>query len=107
MLKISNFERLIAMEDFNKNDKQIYFAQIKGSLFEANVGDRFCNITLAVGHENSRDVNLIMKRSDYDKFITDSSVNMGDRLLCQYYLSSKKKNDRWYTNATVLSIVKN
>lgn len=95
------------MDEFNKNDKQVYFAQIKGSLIEANLGDRFCNITLSVGHENAREVNLIMKRTDYDKLITDADIVMHDKILCRYYLSSKKKHDRWYTNATVLDVVKN
>lgn len=91
-------------DDFNRNEKQFHFNQIKGSICELNIGDIFCNITLNVGHENTRQVNLLMKRNQFDNLIENCSI--GDKVSARFYITSVKKNGRWYTNANMLSIDK-
>lgn len=95
------------MEDFNKNDKQHNFNQIKGIITELNEGDKFCNITLNVGHENPRAVNLVIKKLVYEAFANKFQV--GDKVLVKFYLSSRSKEStdgrpRWNTMANVLQI---
>ena len=51
-----------------KSDKQIYFNQIKGIIDELNYSETFCNITLSVGHETNRKVNLVAKKELFDEF---------------------------------------
>lgn len=93
------------MEGFiNKNEKQVYFNQIKGVVHEIQEGDKFVNITLVVGHENSRFVTFVSKVTEFQKFkhllVLDNKVNI------RFYLTSRKKNDRWYTSASVLDVQK-
>jgi len=92
------------MEFNNRNDRQVYFNQIKGSIFELNDGDRFCNITLLVGHENCRYVNFALRKEEYDKLV--AIHKLGDKVVVRFYLTSKKKNDKWYTMANMLDIQK-
>lgn len=93
------------MEDFFiKNDRQIAFNQIRGVISEINEGDVFCNITLKVGHENLRYVNFTMKREQFNTF--SKNHTLGEKITVRFYLSSRKKHDRWYTTASVLDIQK-
>jgi len=87
-----------------KTDKQQYFNQVRGIIEEINEGDEYCNITLKVGHENSRHVNLTMKRIQFDE-IAKNCV-LGEKISARFYISSRKKYDRWYTTASLLDIRK-
>lgn len=89
---------------FNKNEKQLHFNQIRGSVCEMNDGEQFCSITLNVGHENVRQVNLVMKKRHYDEVAPKFAV--GDRVCVRYYVTSRKKHERWYTMANVLEVHK-
>lgn len=89
-------------KSFNKNDKQLNFNKIKGTLTELNDGERFCSITLIVGHENTRQVNLVCKKSEFEGI--KSKFSIGDKLFVKFYLTSRFKNDRWYTMANTLSV---
>lgn len=90
------------MELQNKNDKQIYFNQIKGVISELNDADKYCSITLIVGHENTRDVNISMNKAQFDQLKQKHTI--GDKVTCGFFLVSNKKYDRWYTSALLLSI---
>jgi len=85
-----------------KNDKQIAFNQIKGEIVEINKGEDFSSLTLVVGRSNVRNVNLSCKSFQFDQMIRNYVV--GDRVVAQFYISSNKKNDRWYTTGTLLSL---
>jgi hypothetical protein len=87
-----------------KNDKQIYFNQIKGLITELNDGEKYCSITLEVGHENTRNVNLVLKKAQFDSLC--NSYKKGDKITLRFFLSSRFKNGRWYTMANVLGVVK-
>ena len=88
----------------NKNEKQLYLNQTKGTISEIIKGDRFCSITIIAGHENPRDVCFTVKASEYkDKYFM---YEIGDKVTIKFYLNSRKKNDRWYTNANILDITK-
>ena len=87
---------------FNKNDKQIHFNQIKGVLSEINDGEKFCNITLSVGHENVRSVNLVMKKHQFESLL--QGYKIGDKLSARFYITSRKKLDRWFTTANLLAL---
>jgi hypothetical protein len=91
-------------ESLIKNDKQVLFNQVKGLLEEINEGEDFCNITLKVGHENPRMVNFTMKRSQFDEMANNHKL--GEKVCCRFYISSRKKYDRWYTTASILDIRK-
>lgn len=87
---------------FNKNNRQMHFNQIKGYLVEMNAGDKFCNITLNVGHENVRQVNLIVKKEVFNSIT--SNFNINDKVVARYYITSRKKFDKWHTMAYLLGI---
>jgi hypothetical protein len=99
------FDKKIGMsESLIKNEKQLVFNQVRGFLDEINEGNDFCNITLKVGHENPRMVNITMKRTQFDEMI--KTHTLGEKITCRFYISSRKKYDRWYTTASLLDIRK-
>ena len=89
-------------ETFNKNDKQLHFNQVKGKITELNDGDRFCSVTIDLGHENIRQANICMKKARFDTI--SSRFKLGDKVCVRYYLTSRKKNERWYTMANLLAM---
>ena len=90
------------MENFNKNEKQLFFNQLRGCIAEIEFGEKFSNLTLQIGHENVRSANFCMKSNLFAEII--DGYNIGDIVSVKYYISSNKKNERWYTTATLLSI---
>lgn len=89
---------------FNKNNKQAHFNKIKGRIFEITPGDKYGNVSLNVGHENVRQVNLITKMDNFAEVTKD--LNTDDKVSACYYISSRKHNGKWYTVAYLLSIEK-
>lgn len=87
---------------FNRNEKQLHFNNIRGIIHEKNVNGDWCSITLNVGHENPRFVNLSMKKSEFEKI--NDKYSVGDKVCVRFYLTSRAKNDRWYTTANILQI---
>jgi hypothetical protein len=83
-----------------KSDKQIFFNQIRGVVEEILPDDRFTTVALKVGHENHRNIALVSKNDTFDKFRHILSLN--NKVLVKFYISSRKKHDRWYTTATIL-----
>lgn len=88
--------------NFSKNQLQLYFNQIKGEIIEINFDETYSNLTLQVGHQNSRLVNLVAKTNSFHELLDNFQV--GDKVIAKYYLSSKKKNGRYYTSATILDV---
>ena len=91
------------MDFVNKNDKQLYFNKIKGTIAELNSGDVYCSITLKVGHENTRLVNFTIKKAEFLELT--KSKQIGDKITILFFLTSKHKNGRWYTMANVLDVL--
>ena len=91
-------------ESLIRSDKQMVFNQVRGFIEEINEGDEYCNITLKVGHENHRMVNFTMKRLQFDEIAQNHTL--GEKVTIRFYISSRKKHDRWYTTASVLDIHK-
>lgn len=85
-----------------RNDRQVYFNQVRGVITELNDDALYCSITLKVGHENTRDVNLSLKKSQYDSII--SGLYLGKKVLAKFFVVSRKKTGRWYTSANLLEI---
>jgi hypothetical protein len=90
------------MDSFNKNGKQLFFNKIIGLIYEIENDERFSNLTLKVGHENKRFASFCMKTDLFLELIKGYIV--GEKVVVTYYLSSNKKNNRWYTTATLLTI---
>lgn len=91
------------IDNFNRNDKQLYFNQIRGSITEINVGEEWCSYTINVGHENPRLVNLSLKRVQYENY--REKYKVGDKVMVRFFLTSRYKHGRWHTNANVLEIL--
>lgn len=92
----------VQAESFNKNEKQLFFNQIKGSVVEINIGDDWCSFTINVGHENTRLVNLSIKKTQFDSL--DYKYKVGEKVLIKYFLTSRFKYGRWHTTANILSL---
>ena len=91
------------MTDFiNKNDRQMHFNKVRGLISELNEAQIHCSVTIIVGHENPRPVNLYCKRFEFDKF--KQRVKIGDKVTIMFYLASRLSGDRWNTYANILSI---
>jgi hypothetical protein len=87
-----------------KNEKQVFFNQIKGEICEINVEDQFSNVVLSLGHENMRHASFVTKTELFNAY--KDTIALGDKVIIRFYISSRKKHDRWYTTATVLDIQK-
>jgi hypothetical protein len=90
------------MEDFNRNEKQQFFSTIKGVLKETILGDKFSSITLEVGHERPRLVNLVLKNDLFEKSKDD--LILETKISLAYYITSRKTADKWTTMANVLTV---
>ena len=86
------------------NQKQVIFNQLRGVISEINVEPDYCSITLEVGHSNKRNVNLCAKAIYFEQMIQNFVI--GDKVNVQFYISSNKKHNRWYTTANLLSLEK-
>lgn len=93
----------VYIDSFNRNDKQLYFNQIRGVITEINVDTDWCSYTLNVGHENPRLVNLSLKTAHYETYKDKFSV--GERVMIRFFLTSRFKHGRWHTNANILEIL--
>ena len=88
------------MEFDNRNEKQVYFNQVKGVVTEINEGEVFCSLTLNVGHEKKRYVNFVFKRDMLDSI--KENIQIEDKVCVKYYLASYNKYEKWKTLAHLL-----
>ena len=88
--------------DFNKNEKQLYFNQIKGELVEISKQEKFSYIVLSVGHENKRLICLHIKNEYFDELLKDRSI--GNKVSVRFYLRSIKRDKGWSTMANAITI---
>jgi hypothetical protein len=90
----------------NRNESQSTFNQVKGVLVEINIPQEetasFGSITLDVGRSAKRKVNLVCKLDMLKKL----NLQLGWLVMATFYISSKKKNERWHTVANVLQVDK-
>jgi hypothetical protein len=87
-----------------KNEKQVFFNQIRGEIFEICVEDKFSNVVLSLGHENVRHASFVTKTELFNTY--KDTIKIGDKVMIRFYISSRKKHDRWYTTATILDVQK-
>ncbi len=90
------------MDMNNKNPRQMFFNQVKGTISELNDGGEYCSVTISSGHENPRPVNLVTKKDQFSELIKKHKV--GDRVSCQFFLVSNKKHGRYHTSAILLGV---
>ena len=74
---------------FSKNQMQLYFNQIRGKIIEINFDEIYSNVSISVGHNNSRLVNFVAKSPLFKKLIENFGI--GDKVSAKFYLSSNKK----------------
>jgi hypothetical protein len=92
------------LADFNRNEKQQFFSTIKGLLKETDIGSKFSSITLEVGHERVRLVNMVFNNDNMPKF--EDKLVVGTKISVAYYITSRKVEGKWTTMANVLNIFK-
>jgi hypothetical protein len=85
-----------------KNDKQVYYNQVRGNIIELNDNGKHQSITLSVGHEKKREINLSCKQETYEQIV--KSYKIGDFVTIRFFLSSRYIMGNWFTLANVLEI---
>jgi hypothetical protein len=88
----------------NKNEKQFNFNQIKGIVTEINAGEIFSSITLTVGHETKRYINVVFKTTILESI--KEKIQIEDKVSVKYYLASYNNFSKWKTLAHLLFIDK-
>jgi len=88
--------------EFNINDKQRHFNKVKGEITELLNGEKYCSVTLQVGHEHPRLVNFSMRKNQYEAI--QKKYAIGSRVVCYFFITSKEKYGRYYTIATLLDL---
>ena len=84
--------------------QQVYYNKIKGALFEINDFEDFSSVTLKVGHAAKRTVNVLCKKDKID--IIKNDYTLGEEICISFFVSSRFKHSRWYTNINCLKIEK-
>lgn len=90
-------------QEFSRNQKQVNFNQIKGTVKEIIEDKTHAIIVLEVGHEVPRNVAVSCLK---DKLSSIGKPVIGDKVCVQYFPSSKFKNQFWYTKLNLLNIKK-
>ena len=90
--------------DLTKENEQRVFSEIRGVICELNNGEKFCSITIQVGHDNKRKVNLVCKKFQFDAIL--KHYKLEDKVMVRYFLVSRFKHDRWYSTAYALAVLK-
>jgi hypothetical protein len=83
-----------------KNEKQVFYNQVKGVVEEIILDEKFTTVSIRAGHENTRSIAFVSKNACFEKL--KSVLELDSKVLIRFYLSSRKKHDRWYTTATIL-----
>jgi hypothetical protein len=89
-------------EDFNRNEKQLNFNTIKGTIAEIIDEQTYSAIILDVGHEKQRKVYLSIPTKKLEDM--KDIVVVGIKVEVKFYIASKLKSDKWFTNVNVLSV---
>lgn len=89
-------------EDFNKNARQINFNSIKGVVLEFIKNDIYSAVIIEAGHEMKRQVYLSISTEKLKEL--ESYICVGMKVSVKFYIASKQKNGRWFTNVNVLSM---
>jgi len=97
--ELKNFSNSLS---FNKNDKQMNFNEIKGTVCELNDDPEWASITLNVGHENTRQVNVSCKKEVYN--LIKNKYKVGDKVSVRFYVASRFKGGRFYTSCHCLQV---
>ena len=83
--------------------KQVYFNQIKGTIYEINNTPEFPSIVLTAGHEITRFVNISFKHDLIQEVLINYKI--GDTISIKFFVSSRFKHKRWYTMINALEIM--
>ncbi len=82
--------------------KQVYYNRIKGFIEQINDVTDFPSVTITVGHKKLRHINVLCK-PDKIKEISNG-YKLGDEITIMFFVSSRFKHNRWYTNVNCLSV---
>ena len=88
--------------DYNKNERQINFNSVKGTITEINRGDVYSYIILSAGHERRRMICFSIATERLDTIEKD--IVVGSLVMVKFYVASKRKDNKWFTNANIISI---
>ena len=83
--------------------KQVYYNQVKGVISEINNTKDFPSVTIEVGHEVKRSINICCKIPLMQEIIENHKVN--DKISIKFFVSSRFKHGRWYTMANGLEVI--
>jgi hypothetical protein len=88
--------------DFNKNQSQLNFNSIKGVIKEiVNDGD-YSAVILEAGHETKRSIYLSIPTKKLNDLSKHAAI--GNKVEAKFYIASKLRNGRWFTNVNILDI---
>ena len=83
--------------------KQVYYNRVRGCISEINNAKDFPSVTIKVGHSKTRHINILFKPDKLKELIAEYGV--GDLICLTFFVSSRFKHDRWYTNVNCIEVV--
>ncbi len=90
--------------EFSSSSIQKFFNEVRGVVCELNDGEKYCSITIRVGHDHKTLVNCACKKSHYEKLT--ENIELGDKVSIRFYPVSNFKNSRWYSSHNILDVNK-
>lgn len=88
--------------EFNKNDKQVFFNQVRGRCHELKDSGNYGNVVIQVGHNNPRFCSFSFKKEQLEE--VKKHYTVGNKVLIKFFISSHKRGETWITSANLLSI---
>jgi hypothetical protein len=90
--------------DFNKNNKQMNFNKIIGTISEITDDPFYCSVVLNVGTERVRPVQFCIQKPEFDKLL--STLKLGQKILIYFYSRSSRSKDgkKWHNYNNILGV---
>jgi len=89
--------------DFNKNERQMSFNELKGVIHQIVDDEHYPHIILEIGHEKKRFVDIRVEKNKFNQ-IVEQGYSVGQSVCIMFYINSKEKDGRWYTTANLIGI---
>jgi len=87
---------------FNRNEKQLNFNTVKGTVYEIKKEEVYSSVIIEAGHERKRYVCFSLSTDRLCE--VEKNISVGMKVSVRFYVASKRKENKWFTNANIITI---
>lgn len=89
-------------KSFNRNEKQLNFNTVKGTVYEIKKEKVYSSIAIEAGHERKRYICFSLSTEKLCE--VEKNISLGMKVSVRFYVASKRKDSKWFTNANIITI---